>query len=145
MIAAPGSGKSTYVKKHYPTAVVASADLFFTDKATGQYKFDMSKIGAAHAFSKRTAETAMSESAPVVVIDNTNVRKSDIKPYLELASKYGYITKYVHLAAPLDQIVRRGLHNVPETSVAKMKTSADSLAKQLSAGGVDIISVDTSA
>jgi predicted kinase len=58
-----GSGKSTWVKKHYPDAVVCSADDFFlvpcgsavSDRAFKgpdgkmvEYKFDIKKLGEAH-------------------------------------------------------------------------------------------------
>lgn len=42
----PGSGKSTYVRNRYPEARVVSADRYFTDPATGEYRFDASKRGA---------------------------------------------------------------------------------------------------
>jgi len=88
----PGSGKSTLarrIKEVLPQAESCSADNYFTD-AEGEYSFDKSQLSTAHSSCLETAELLCSSFTPVVVVDNTNVRKFEIYPYITLAAKYRY-------------------------------------------------------
>jgi ABC-type dipeptide/oligopeptide/nickel transport system ATPase component len=57
----PGSGKSTLTKailNKYPASVVCSADLYFTNKQTGEYKHDINKLKDAHLTCQMNAKQA---------------------------------------------------------------------------------------
>jgi uridine kinase len=58
----PGSGKSTLARKitekyqESNEVAICSGDDYFTDKSTGQYNFDISKLKNAHEFARTKAE-----------------------------------------------------------------------------------------
>ena len=75
-----GSGKSTYIKNHFPDAYVCSADDFWLDK-DGNYKFDLSKHGQSHAWclrkfidylEKMRQDPYLLNPSSCIVVDNTN-------------------------------------------------------------------------
>jgi len=47
-----GSGKSTYIKNHFPNATVVSADRFFINSITGAYEFKGELLAEAHGHSR---------------------------------------------------------------------------------------------
>lgn len=113
-----GSGKSTYAKKHFPGAVMCSADSYFS--RSGEYKFDRNKLGAAHGYSKGKCETSLKKGVPLVVVDNTNTTLREMKPYVKLAQKYGYSVRFVRLETPVSVAAGRNVHGVPEEAVERM-------------------------
>lgn len=113
-----GSGKSTYTGKHFPNAVVCSADHYF--ERSGPYNFDRNKLGAAHGYCKGKAETYLKKGAPLVVVDNTNTQLREMKPYVQLAEKYGYDVEFVRLETPVEIAAGRNTHGVPEEAVQRM-------------------------
>ena len=73
-----GSGKSTVVRaivRAFPGATVCSADSFFEDTATGEYRWRADGLRAAHEECQKSAEDALENSGGVVIVDNTNVRE----------------------------------------------------------------------
>ena len=87
-----GSGKSTICKailSVYPNAVHCSADHYF--EKDGEYKFDAKKLSYAHTECQQKAAEACAKGASVVIIDNTNVRRWEMRCYKELARQEGYV------------------------------------------------------
>lgn len=89
-----GSGKSTLAAELGKEGVVLSTDDYFYDDE-GNYNFDPKKLSVAHKWNQDRTEKAMQNGAPLVVIDNTNVKFNEFFYYLKLAKKYGYTIKYV--------------------------------------------------
>lgn len=90
-----GSGKSTMVREleeRYGVESV-SADKFFMQ--SGSYKFDPKKLKDAHLFSQSLANKKMASGEPVVIVDNTNAKFWEMKPYVKAATQYGYIVQFV--------------------------------------------------
>lgn len=94
-----GAGKTTRAKELMREfleqnpgglAHVCSADDFFVDPTTKEYKFEANKLAQAHAWCKGCAHTAMSLGADLVVVDNTNTRRWEYQPYLDMADLFGY-------------------------------------------------------
>lgn len=135
MIAAPGTGKSTFIKKNHPDAAVVSADHYFEDPKTGEYKFDPNKLVDAHAAAQAKANDLMSKGHHHVIVDNVNNEARHLRPYLKMAAKHGYTVHMQHLSAPIEQIRRRGVHFPKDEESAKrllaMKTKADDFARSL--------------
>ena len=81
----PGAGKSTLAKslggKHI------EADMYFIDN--GEYKFDASKLKAAHEWCRNNVEHIMTFGKNVVV-SNTFTQEWEMQPYYDLAEQYGY-------------------------------------------------------
>lgn len=90
----PGSGKSTLASKilanyakNSMVAKVFEADQFFMN-AHGEYKFDASKLGAAHAACQKSAEESIRDSTvDCVVVSNTSLSLKEINVYLDMADK----------------------------------------------------------
>lgn len=119
MRGASGSGKSTYVRKHFSDAKVCSADFFHYDK-DGNYNWKPENIGKAHAECYSSFKRALKDEKPLVVLDNTNTILKEFKPYLELARTFGYDVKVIRMTTPLNETLGRNVHNVPDETVKKM-------------------------
>ena len=87
----PGSGKSTFAKTlggtHFET------DNFFM--VDGEYKFDVTKLKAAHEWCQNSVNTAMilnitTDLNNTIVVSNTFTQEWEIKPYFDMAETYGY-------------------------------------------------------
>ena len=87
----PGSGKSTFAKTlggtHFET------DNFFM--VDGEYKFDVTKLKAAHEWCQNSVNTAMilnitTDLNNTIVISNTFTQEWEMKPYFDMAETYGY-------------------------------------------------------
>lgn len=126
----PGSGKSTQVAKIRKKCQEiglhlrkCSADDYFIDEH-GRYNFDRNKLGKAHGYSKRSAEDAMSQGVPLVIIDNTNTMEKEMNPYIKMAKKYGYrVVKQVVGNFDEESIklyAKRNVHGVPIEAINRM-------------------------
>jgi energy-coupling factor transporter ATP-binding protein EcfA2 len=94
----PGSGKSTLANSLGGTHI--EADMYFINPE-GEYVFDISKLKHAHQWCQDTVERAMtwdehpeieflSSGVSRVVVSNTFTQEWEMKPYFDLAEKYGY-------------------------------------------------------
>lgn len=92
----PGSGKSTFANLICNEYSVIEADQYFVDKQTGEYKFDGSKIKDAHAWCQNEVEIRMGDNQvnpqyyPQIAVSNTFTQEWEMKPYFDMADKYGY-------------------------------------------------------
>ncbi|CAF3566125.1 unnamed protein product [Rotaria sordida] len=116
----PGSGKSTIVtilKRIYSkSVVVCSADNYFID-SQGNYNFNRDKIGEAHLRCQQQTEDACKNNILAVIVDNTNIRMDECKPYFQKASNYGYIVIIVeprtNWKRDANILMNRNTHKVP--------------------------------
>jgi predicted kinase len=91
--AGSGAGKSTWLKINHPNAHIVSADKFFMDN--GEYKFDRTKLGEAHAACKREfidfcQAHESGDDDIVLAVDNTNTRLVEFAIYQDVAEAYGH-------------------------------------------------------
>jgi len=128
-----GAGKSTYILNNFPTATVVSADSFFTDKA-GNYCFDPTKIGEAHAECLRDFVGMVScgyHFQDCLVVDNTNCTVAEIAPYAALAQAYNWDLEIIILECDPGVAYYRNGHGAPfhvcEEQAEQLATLADSL------------------
>ena len=115
----PGSGKSTKAQSYGGTIV--SADDYFIQG--GEYKFDSSKLGAAHGQCKRLAEEAMRRGDPIIVVDNTNTTEREYKDYVDMANSYGYAVEFDVVGSGgvgVDELAKRNTHGVPKENIERM-------------------------
>jgi len=115
----PGSGKSTFAKSI--GGIHIEADQFFMEN--GKYNFDITKIKLAHKYCQNQTEAWMkTDGAQVnnhkIVVSNTFTQEWEMKPYFELAEKYGYIVFTVIVE---NRHGRKNIHDVPEDKVQQMK------------------------
>ena len=127
----PGSGKSFLAKKiseQYINSSICSADHYHI--INGEYKFNYKKIGDSHKYCFALASFIMSDSILehrekcVVIIDNTNIKRSEYKPYLILADKLGFETEIRESEAPWKHDAQKCFekceHNVELKTITKM-------------------------
>lgn len=123
----PGAGKSTWVTANAPAATVCSADHFMVE-SDGVYRWSPKKLGAAHEACVKKYTDALQRRVELVVVDNTNLTGREIKPYVELAEKYGYEIEIRTIEVDPEVAMKRQLHGVPEE---KYKLLAERLAMPL--------------
>lgn len=107
----PGVGKSTYAQTH--GCAVVSADNYFS--SNGEYKFNASKLPEAHGQCFRAAISVMTHGQRNLVIDNTNIQREELAPYMLLAQALGYAVEIhdCHPIGGIDSIATRNVHGVP--------------------------------
>jgi predicted kinase len=120
----PGSGKSTWARQHYPDASVFSADSYFM--RGGEFRFDPSKLGAAHAASLR-GFVEWTRSAPpgvrayeVGIADNTNTTIAEVAPYAAVALAYGHDLEIITFLCDPEIAAERNIHGVPYRTIVSM-------------------------
>ena len=117
----PGSGKTSFAKYMFSNNVF-EADQYFYD-SQGKYNFDASKLHAAHIDCQKRVEELMQMSETTqyggeIVVSNTATTEKELKPYLDLASKYGY--KVVSLIVE-NRHGNKSVHGVPDETMDKMR------------------------
>lgn len=117
---ASGSGKTAYTNKHFPDATVCSADAYFVDDE-GNYKFNPTRLGAAHESCRRSFKAALDRGQELIVVDNTNTTLREFKPYVDLARERGYDVEVIRIETPLEVAAARNVHGVPFDVVKRMK------------------------
>lgn len=127
----PGSGKSSYVAKQWPNAIVCSADHFFVDE-TGNYRFDPNKIGEAHlACQRKFTDLVLTRSAlfeeEVVVVDNTNTQLYEMAFYIGLCNVYDIPFEIHRMDTPVEVCAARNVHGVPPERVRQMAARMESV------------------
>lgn len=114
-----GSGKSTYAQATWPNAVVCSADHHFA--IDGEYRFDPTKLGEAHAKCFRLFVESVRLGSHAVVCDNTNTCVEEIAPYVLAATAYGYDPTIITFECDLSIAANRNVHNVPTSTIDRQR------------------------
>ena len=122
----PGSGKSFYLKKHYPDACVCSADHFFEDES-GKYHFDPSKLNEAHKACLGKFLGLLQAGESIVCVDNTNMTSWEMSPYRSLANLFGYGVTIVRVLCTLENAIERNVHDVPDFVFERMINSMEEI------------------
>jgi predicted kinase len=114
----PGSGKSTFAKELVPEYLICEADKYFMSE--NGYNFDKHKIKEAHIWCQQKVENLMQESFfhPKIAVSNTFTREWEMKPYFDLAEKYGYS---VFCIIVQNTHGKKSIHDVPEPTITRMR------------------------
>jgi len=104
LVGCSGSGKSTYANSQFQGAVVVSADDYFEELASSTGRsfeevWNLWQLGSAHNQCQQRFMIAISKKIPIVIVDNTNVRKADRQRYIKMATEHGYETE-LHVFSP---------------------------------------------
>jgi len=117
---APGSGKSTrarQLKEQYSDYSVfhIEADQFF--EKDGEYRFDPSKLSAAHRWCQKCASDNMRQiGTEVVIVSNCFTKEWEREFYLEEACRWEYEVEWLHMTGTYSNV-----HGVPEEKVQKIR------------------------
>ena len=110
----PGSGKTTMAKKCAEAGYVhCEADQYF--EVAGEYRFDGSKLRAAHDDCLRRAIAAM-DAGRSVVVANTFTRLWEMRSYLKAAKKRGISARIVEATGNWPNV-----HGVPADAIERMR------------------------
>jgi predicted kinase len=115
----PGSGKSTLAKSL--GGIHIEADQYFM--VDGEYKFDGSKIKLAHNYCQSQTQAWMGSNGEQVnvgriIVSNTFTQEWEMKPYYDLAERYGY---KVYSLIVENRHGGVNEHGVPEEKLKQMK------------------------
>jgi 2',3'-cyclic-nucleotide 3'-phosphodiesterase len=87
----------------------------------GKYQFDASKRPAAHAYCRSIAQEACARRCHVIIIDNTNVCRREMKPYFDMAEQHNYVVVTVEPKTPWkfdpETLSKMNTHRVPEDAI----------------------------
>lgn len=109
----PGSGKSTEAKKWaamVPGAVIVSADHYMFGEGR---EFQLSRLQECHDLCFKAFEEALKNKTPLVIVDNTNTKFSDVVQYTNLCTHYGYAHTVLQIHVTLKVAFERNIHGVP--------------------------------
>lgn len=117
-----GAGKSTFVQECFGRLCNLEADMYFM--RDGKYLFEPSKLKQAHGWCQSETEKQMKFGYDIVV-SNTFTTEWEMKPYLDLAEKYGYTVFTVIVE---NRHGNKDIHNVPQETRQKQ---AERLSKSI--------------
>lgn len=101
-----GSGKSTLAKKIGKGGIVLSTDDYFMKD--GVYNFEPTKLGEYHKKNQEKTKECMEKEITPIVIDNTNSKEWEMKPYVSLADDFGYQVKIEEMPIPsMEELIKR--------------------------------------
>ncbi|WBU76764.1 hypothetical protein JAVIER_167 [Vibrio phage Javier] len=114
-----GSGKTTLAKSmeqgmRYSRAVAAD-DYFMFE---GKYIFDVNKLHAAHQWCQDQVDGLMICEMHHIIVHNTFTTEKEMKPYLNLAEKYGY---EVTTLVVENRHESESVHDVPEETLTRQR------------------------
>lgn len=100
-----GAGKTTWTKTYASSALIVTADRYFTKD--GIYEFDPRMLQENHNKCFYDFMDAILKSAPWIVVDNTNVCAWEYSPYILAAQAYGYEAELLTLRCPVETSLSR--------------------------------------
>jgi tRNA uridine 5-carbamoylmethylation protein Kti12 len=127
----PGCGKSHYAKSlceelvdndQNRFALCSTDDFFYSEKG---YRFDKSRLSEYHNLNLVRFIRALSNNTPLVILDNTNIKKWEFAAHIEAAHAFGYQVKEVVVGEIKDKAMQhlyfqRNTHKVPLKTINKM-------------------------
>lgn len=116
----PGSGKSTIAKMlaNGNGVIHSTDDYFYVD---GEYCFNPFQLSENHDRNFQAFCRSLDEGVPIVICDNTNVRRCDFEGYVNSAIQAGYLVAFVIMSHPKAEVAsERTAHKVPVVVIQRM-------------------------
>jgi predicted kinase len=131
----PGSGKSYTAEQLGQGGVVFSTDDFFGQGEEYLANFAKAQkegtigtlLGRYHKMNQDRAIEAMKKGVTPIVIDNTNVKKREMRPYVEAGVAYDYDVEFVEPTSKWWLEISKMLRNRGRTD-AEIRRAAEKLA-----------------
>ncbi len=121
----PGCGKSYIARREFPNALILSTDDFYV--VNGKYEFLPEKLSQYHNATVRKFIDALAAGVETIVVDNTNLRITEVILYYRLAEVFFYDVQVVHILADPEVCMRMNTHGVPPGAIEKMAKAVDAL------------------
>ena len=128
----PGSGKSSiarsYKAAHKDSCYICATDEYWM-RPDRKYDFNYDLIGWAHIWNQRRVEEILntevnSEWDTIVVVDNTNINFTEMKPYIRLALNVDFGISFVEPDTDwkydVEECYKRNTHGVPYSTMLRM-------------------------
>ena len=116
----PGSGKSTVAKRlaNGISRIHSTDDFFLID---GKYHFDPEQLAENHDRNFKMFCNSLNEDIPIVVCDNTNIKRWEFERYVNAATQAGYFVAFVLMPHPEPELAsQRSIHKVPIETIKQM-------------------------
>ena len=131
----PGSGKTTAIHNHmmfihdeagkdnklYPSMAWCEADYFHGTP----YNWKQENQQKAHEFCRLTTQAHINNGVNHVFVGNTNIKKKDYQPYIDMALQADYNIYFIMPDTvwgwDVDECFRRNVHKVPKETIQRMK------------------------
>ena len=130
LIGAPGSGKSTFARRHFRPTEILSSDAFRAmvaddegDQRATPAAFDLLHRAATHRLTR----------ARLTVIDATNLKRADRRPLLELAGRLGRPAVAIVFALPAELTHARNVERSDRVVAADVVARASAATHELAA------------
>lgn len=116
----PGSGKSTIAKLLVgETGVIHSTDNYFY--VEGVYSFSPSLLSQNHEKNFEAFCESLKKDVPIVICDNTNVKRTHFAHYISAAEAAGYQVDIVVMPHPDPEVAAiRNKHGVSSETIRQM-------------------------
>lgn len=116
----PGSGKTELANKiAKDIGFICSTDYFFIED-DGSYNFERNKLPLYHRLNLLFFRIALINKVPIVICDNTNIKKADYEKYIKAAEEFDCEIKIVTIKVGLGSAIKRCKHNVSEKTIRRM-------------------------
>ena len=133
----PGSGKSTMasvIQAETGGRIISTDEFWYTfaGERTTVYAFDINRLAEAHRWNQQHCIELMQADEPVIIVDNTNIKKRDAQIYIDLAAIFGYdvqvvsvqVTPEIAKARQMDRPVDR---RIPDDVIIRMHETMERL------------------
>ncbi len=116
-----GSGKTQKANEILaanPAARLASVDKFF--ERSGDYHFVKEFLPRAYAVCEGMVDAFMEEGVPIIVVDGSHPCAYHLKPYVQLASLWGYKIEIVYPDGDIwnvKECAKHSVHKIPEYTI----------------------------
>ena len=125
-----GNGSFSYPVIYPKHGIILSTDNFWMT-SDGVYKFDASLLGVAHRWCQKLCAKAMFYDTPLIIVDNTNIKKKDVRVYLDLSLTFCYSVEVARpktdWATNAEECCRRCTHGVPLDTIKRMLAQMEDL------------------
>jgi predicted kinase len=109
-------------------AVILSTDDFFLQNNSREYIFDKTKIQEAHQWNFERFKKEIEEQTPLIIIDNTNIKRYHFYHYVDWAQRHDYrvtILTIPHNDVSDRELAERSIHGADRGLIRRMRMDFD--------------------